>query len=52
MKIDDIGVWLINLPADVGRRSAMEHQLTRLGRAVFAHRSRPACTECQEAPAL
>jgi glycosyl transferase, family 25 len=31
MKVEDIGVWLINLPNDVGRRSAMEHQLTKLG---------------------
>ncbi|TGD41349.1 glycosyltransferase family 25 protein [Pseudotabrizicola sediminis] len=31
MKVEDIGVWLINLPTDVGRRSAMEHQLTKLG---------------------
>lgn len=31
MKIEDIGIWLINLPTDVSRRSAMERQLTKLG---------------------
>jgi glycosyl transferase family 25 len=31
MKVEDIGVWLINLPSDEGRRSAMERQLAGLG---------------------
>lgn len=31
MKIEDIGIWLINLPRDVARREAMEAQLSKMG---------------------
>lgn len=31
MQISDLGIWLINLPRDTGRRTAMERQLAALG---------------------
>ncbi|MFD2173232.1 glycosyltransferase family 25 protein [Rhodobacter lacus] len=31
MKIEELGIWLINLPRDTGRRAAMEAQLSAMG---------------------